>query len=42
MRDLGREMDDLFRGVASVALTGRTHPIDPETAETLRRLGYVR
>ncbi len=39
--DLEARMDDLFRRLASVALTGGTREIDPETAEMLRKIGYL-
>jgi arylsulfatase A-like enzyme len=38
---LEARLDEFFRGLSRIALTGRERTIDPETAEHLRRLGYT-
>ena len=39
-KDMEATMNDAFRRLASIALTGGTRTIDSETAEALRKLGY--
>ncbi|MCE9636479.1 MAG: sulfatase [Planctomycetes bacterium] len=40
-REIEAKLDEFFRRLSSVALTGHERAIDPETAEELKRLGYT-